>query len=164
MSKGKRILVQSEGWRIEEIVSWPESAKLWHQGWCTSVDKDSFDNYKEKGNLYVIYKPTNRNCRPSYQCSIPNEYDGSFEMCKSGDYDIDAKDVKRELKDAPAKIFAFISEAVTDQIRKEYEYEENIRLHRKYRLHYIGRDESIFINFHPLTYFHAQSDFIIHPF
>lgn len=73
MKSGNKVEVSQDGWRVEKLTQWPVSASYHHCGWCTSTDKEDFDEYIEDGDLWVVFKPKDRPTRPSYQIYIQGD-------------------------------------------------------------------------------------------
>lgn len=91
MKSKNKTVVQQSGWSIELLTQWPISASYHHQGWCTSTDKECFDDSLNNGDLWVIFKPTNRRTRPSFQMYLSNA--GFCEIEKCGNREIEINEL-----------------------------------------------------------------------
>jgi len=113
MKQQNKIILEQDDWKLEKLELWPISANYHHQGWCTSTDKDEFDSYKERGDLWVLFKPKDRATRPSYQIFI-SEY-GSSEVMGSGNRNSSLAELK---KLTPKRISEWFDARISDQNKK----------------------------------------------
>lgn len=98
MKSGNKVEVQQDGWRIEKLTQWPVSATYHHCGWCTAENKSEFDDYIGRGDLWVLFRPSDRRNRPSCQMFVSHE--GFSEIMSKGNRNISM--IELESKAPPA--------------------------------------------------------------